>query len=159
MSGIRIEGLEDTLKYFDEAPDKLLKLSQKASREGAKAVGKKLRSGLPKNFKKLTKYKVKKTGSGELSITIGLYNNQGRPEKAPDWFKAYWLNYGTLEGRDPSHHFSNAIKRRHTSAAKNRRNKEGIQARNFYEGAIRGWEDVFIRAFEEALKKNEDDLK
>ena len=75
-----------------------------------------------------------------------------------DWFKAYWLNYGTLGNRDPEHHFQTAVKHRKTKAASRRKNAEGIKPRKFFEASIEGWEDTFTEAFSASLKKQEDKL-
>lgn len=160
MAGrIKIEGLEDCLRCMDQAPGNLLKMSRTAAREAAKATTKHIKGGIPKRWKSLANSKVKKTRDGRITATMGLYNKKGgRGATIPDWFKAYWANYGTLAHRDPTHTFQYPVKRRTTTAAKNRKNKGGQRAQRFFEGAVRGWEDVFVRAFEESLKKQEDKL-
>lgn len=170
--GIRIEGLDDCLRMFDQADDKLVKMSRTALKAGNKAVVKQLKGGVPQRWGRLVKGKVYKLPNGKLAARIGLYNSEGlkATEKGemPDWFKAYWANYGTLEHRDTSHKFDRPIKPQRTRASKQarmhgksvniRRNNSGQKARGFFEGAVVGWEDRFFDAFKDSLKKQEDKL-
>ena len=91
---------------------------------------------------------------------MGLYNKEGLPakEKIPDWFKAYWLNYGTLEGRDPSHTFQRKVRPLTSSVASRRKNKLGIAYRNFFEKSTEGWTDVFVEAYEKYLADQQEQL-
>jgi len=158
---IKIDGLDDALRCFDEAPKNMLKLSKKASQAGARAVTRYIKRGEGMGrWTKLVTAKVKKTRDGRISSTIGLYNKAGLPSgsEIPDWFKAYWLNYGTLEGRDSSHSFQFKVKHRTTQAAKNRRGVSGIKHRNFFEASIEGWDDIFVEAFENYLEEQQNEL-
>lgn len=157
---IKIDGLEDCLKCMDAAPENLLKMSRTATRTAARATVKHIKKGIPATWRSLTSSKVTKSSDGKLSATIGLYNKQGGRSggKTPAWFKAYWANYGTLAGRDPSHRFQYPVKHRKTAAAAARRNKGGEKARNFFEKAIVGWEAVFVEAFQQSLKQQEEKI-
>lgn len=158
-AAIKIEGLDDCLKMFENAPKRELKICQKAMKDASRQVVKSIKRGCGA-FGKMAAAKVKKARDGGLSATIGLFNKEGGRDggKVPNWFKAYWANYGTLEGRDPNHKFQYPVKHRGTSAAQNRRNKGGQKARNFFEGAIQGWDDTFVKAFEDSLRRQQDDL-
>lgn len=157
---IRIEGVEDCLRMFEQVPENMLKISRAAMRAASKETAKKIRKGTPKRFRRLTRYKVGKTAAGNVYARIGLYNgkqisgNQPKKGQIPDWFKAYWANYGTLKHRDPSHPFQYKVKPK----SRHRRNDVGQRAQNFFEGAIQGWEDVFVEAFSNEIKKQEDEL-
>lgn len=158
---VYIEGVEDVMRCFDEGPKRLLKLSQGASRAGARAVVKHLKKGEGMSrWRRLVSAKVKKTREGMISSTMGLYNKEGLPakEKIPDWFKAYWLNYGTLEGRDPSHTFQRKVRPLTSSVASRRKNKLGIAYRNFFEKSTEGWTDVFVEAYEKYLADQQEQL-
>lgn len=163
-AGITIQGLDDCLRFFDQAPENLMKVSRTALRDGAKAVAKVSRQRLPKRWRSLVRYKVLRNYKGNLQVLWGLFNGHQRqghqnPKNAiDDWFKAYWLNYGTLGNRDPEHHFQTAVKHRKTAAAARRKNTEGIKPRKFFEASIAGWEGVFVEAFAASLKKQEDKL-
>lgn len=164
--GITISGLDDCLNFFDNAPENLMKVSRKAMRDASRATSKELRSKIPKRWRHLVKYRVVRTWKkGNLNAVFGLFNGkqtQGHQNpngsEIPDWFKAYWLNYGTLENRDPEHQFDRPVKHRKTAAAQRRKSSTGIKPRKFFEAAIPGWEETFVEAFSESLKKQENDL-
>lgn len=153
MSSIRIDGLQDCIRWADNLPANALKLSQKGMREASKVTARQIRQKSPKRWKTLVKYKVfKGTVTGDTNALIGYYNRTpGRGREVSDWFKAYWANYGTLTKRDPSHHFDTAIK----GSVRGRRNNVGQDAEKFFEAASEGWEDTFMTAFDKALKDNE----
>lgn len=163
--GITISGLDDCLKCFENAPENVVKVTRKALRDASKASSRTLRGRLPKRWRALVKYKVVRTMKGNLNAVFGLFNGkqtQGHqnPSGAPiaDWFKAYWINYGTLDNRDPNHQFQRPVKHRETAAAKRRRNTEGIRPRNFFEAGLSGWEASFVEEFQKSMKRNEQDL-
>lgn len=133
---------------FEKAPENVMKISQKAMREASKATAKQIRQGIPKRWRKIVKYKVKNY-DGKLSARVGLYGTN----KNFDWFKAYWANYGTLQGRDPSHQFERKIKRN-----VKRRNNKGQTAQNFFEASIKDWETTFVNKFESEVMKHEQEL-
>lgn len=161
-TGITISGLDDCLKVFDNAPENLLKISRQALKDASKVSARTVKSRIPKRWNRLVRYKVVKTANGKLNAVFGLFNNrQAQGHQNPsgaqiaDWFKAYWINYGTLENRDPSHHFKNPVKHRKTAAARRRRNSTGIQPWNFFEAGIAGWEGPFVESFKNSLKRQE----
>lgn len=164
--GITISGLDDCLKLFDNAPENLRKVSKTALRDASREVTRFVRNRTPKRWRRLVKYKVVRLRSNRnLNAVFGMFNTkvaQGHQNptgaKIDDWFKAYWLNYGTLENRDPGHKFDYPVKHRGTIAAKRRKNTEGIKPRNFFEQAIQGWEDKFVRAFSNSLNRQENAL-
>lgn len=156
----KIVGLDDCLKFFDNLPENVVKATRTSMKAGANATARQIRSRIPKRWTRLVSAKVR--NKGDLYATIGLFNRhlvQGNQPKgrAPvdDWFKAYWLNYGTLEGRDPAHKFDRPVKHRKTAAAKRRRSQHGIQHRSFFEESIRGWRDTFMAAFNETFARQE----
>ncbi len=155
---IYVEGLDECLKMIDSSPEQLMKLSRTAVRKAAQVTVRYLKGRTPSRWKKLMKYKVGKSLSGRVTVTMGAYNGgqtsghqNPSGERIPDWFKAYWINYGTLEGRDTSHHFQTKVKHRAQAASQRRKSRQGIKARNFFESAIQGWEDKFLEAFNKNL--------
>lgn len=159
-----IEGLDDCLKAMDKAPDNVLKMTKAAMRAAAKKTTRTIRQRLPKQFwRRLVRYKMSK---GQLTqnsyVLMGLFNkgkkNADGTSYIPDWFKAYWANYGTLKHRDPSHHFDYPVKPATTAAAKRRRNNEGQMPTKDFEAAISGWEGGFMQTFEEEMVKQQDKL-
>lgn len=160
-NGISISGLDDCLRWMDQMPENCVKAAQTALRDASKEVTKTIRARTPKRWRRLVKYKVKKLSTGQLNAALGLWNGhqqQGHQNKGnaiDDWFKAYWANYGTLTHRDPNHHFIKPVKPSGTAAAKRRRNNIGQSAQLFFEDAIAGYEDRFVKTFSDSLAKQE----
>ena len=158
--GVHIEGVEDCLKMFDNAPDNAVKICRKAMRTGARVVATHIRKATPKRWRKLVKSKVGKLPDGNLLARAGLYNtkaatgNQPESGKTWDWFKAYWANYGTMSRRDPTHQFQYKVKPK----SKYRRQSVGQPAQNFFEQASNGWEEAFVKAFEQEVERNKEDI-
>lgn len=158
-TGIHIEGVEDCLKMFEDAPDNAVKICRKAMRAGARGVANHIRRSTPKRWRGLVKSRVGTLPGGMPWARAGLYNNkkasgnQSSKDPAFDWFKAYWANYGTLSRRDPNHHFQYGVK-----PNVERRQDVGQPAQNFFEGAIRGWDEAFVNAFEAEVEKNKNEI-
>lgn len=156
MVTYEVEGLKEALSAIDDAPARLKKIVDKAFKEGGKVASRSVRQKTPKRWKKLVRYKVEKSLRGNTSALIGYFNSsrgtRGKKEM-PDWFKAYWKNYGTLSHRDPSHKFDNPIKP-HVK----RRNNVGQYPEHFFETAMERMEDAFMQKVEEVLKANEDQI-
>lgn len=154
---IRIEGLDDCLKALDRLPANALKMTEEAMKEAAKPVAKKIRSGMPTEFRRLIKAKVIKAErriNGCTTAVIGAFKRKRQSEKeVNDWLKMYWQNYGTLTHRDPKHVFVFPIKK-----GKRRRNNVGQEHKNFFEAAAQGWDQLMYNNFIAALKKREDEL-
>ena len=159
-NGIHIEGVDDCLRMFDNAPENAMKICRKAMRKGSAAAAKVIKSKVPPRYRKIVKYKVGRLPSGDLWARAGLYGKKlqkGTPKDDDPgflWFKAYWANFGTLSRRDPAHQFMYKIKPK----SKNRRQDVGQPAQHFFENAQKGWDEAFITAFQEEVKKNEDKL-
>lgn len=154
----KIEGLDDCLKCMDAAPANVLKMTRAAMREAGKQTARLIRQRTPGRFRGLVGYKVTKGQvSGNTYALVGYFNKGKRHSSGSDiqdWFKAYWKNYGTLARRDASHHFVNAVKR----SVRGRRNNVGQKAENFFEAAIGGWDEQFLRSFREKMKQQEQTL-
>lgn len=158
---IDVEGLDECLRMFDA--DRILQVEKASMRKAAAAVSKSLRKGLPKRFKRLVKYKLHEDRNGNSYVLIGMYNRKEVAGNQPDsgdpvfdWFKAYWANYGTLSRRDPNHQFKTKIKAKTKSNP--RRQSVGQPAQNFFERAIAGWQDVYLKTLDQEMKNNEEKL-
>lgn len=159
MAGIyKIEGLDDCIKCMDHAPQNVLKMTKTAMKDAGKATTRVIRSKTPPRFKRLAGYKVTKGQlSGNTYALVGYFNKskkKGSNKEIPDWFKAYWKNYGTITKRDPGHTFSNGVK----AHVQGRRNNVGQKAENFFEAALPGWDSVFYEAFKQSMIKQENTL-
>ena len=164
-ASVSISGLDDCLRMFDQAPANLIKVSRKAMKAASRKTAGTIRKRVPKRWAKIVRYKVDKQYDGKLAAFVGLFqtglmqghqNPNGAP--MPDWFKAYWANYGTLQRRDPNHVFKNPVRHSGTAQAQRRRNRMGEAHQNFFEAALPGWQETFVTAFQESLKKQEQDL-
>lgn len=154
---VRIEGVSDVLRMFDEAPEELTKAVKKALRKACSGEVRNLKRSVPTFSKQLVKSSVKTLRSGDVSAVFGMFLDAQRQDTkgrvGPDWFHAYWKNYGTLQGRDPSHRFDTSVKHSSTTAAKRRRNNVGQMYENFYEQAIAGFEERTLSAFKQSMKE------
>lgn len=161
-TAIRIEGLDECLRSFDRLPENALRITEAAMKEAGQPVAKKIRSLVPKEFRRLIKVKVIKAErrlDGNSTVIIGAFKRKRQSElEISDWNKMYWQNYGTLTRRDPGHEFVFPVKKDSHSAAKRRRNRVGQPHLNFFDNAIRGWEQMIYDNFVAALKKRENDL-
>ncbi len=158
---LKVEGLDECLRMFDA--DRILKAEKASMRKAAAAVSKSMRKGLPKRFKRLVKYKLHEDRNGNSYVLIGMYNRKEVSGNQPDngdpvfdWFKAYWANYGTLSKRDPNHTFKYKIKPK--TKGNPRRQDVGQPAQNFFERALAGWQDVYLKTLDQEMKNNEKKL-
>lgn len=145
--GVRIEGLDDVMRMYDEAPAQMLKDVKTASRKAAKDVVRELKPQMPAEFRNLVGSSVRSLTDGTVSTMIGLFNRK-KGDGDMEWFHAYWRNYGTLKHRDPSHTFMYGIKKH----AK-RRNNEGQPHENFYDGPASTNSERFLESFRMRLKE------
>jgi len=158
---LEIENYNEYMRRLDQAPEKLLKVSKDAMKAGGKRVCKIIRSRAPARFKRLVTYKI---STGQITkdnyILMGFFNKDRKKglKEIPDWFKAYWKNYGTLKHRDPAHHFREPVKPGTTVAGKRRRNNEGQKPEHFFEQSIQGWDREYFETFMRHIKENEDKL-
>lgn len=157
---LEIEGAEALLESFDVARRDRNKVMKSAMNDAAKACAKAMRSGIPSRWRGIIRSKGYITSDGTVGAAFGLSSktknargNQPKQGTINDWFKAYWLNYGTLEGRDPHHEFSSPVKHDKTTAARRRKNRTGIKAQNFFDPAINGYENRFTEEFAKAMDK------
>ena len=162
MDGIRIKGVSEVLRTFDEAPDELVKAVKKALRKACAGEVRNLRKSVPDSFRQLPKSSVKVMRSGNVSALFGLFLDRKWQDESgrvgPDWFHAYWKNYGTLQGRDPSHRFETPVRHGSTRVAKRRRNNVGQMYDNFFEQAIVGFQERTFSVFKQSMKEQGYDI-
>ena len=160
---VKFEGMSEVMQMFDAAPAELMKAARKAAKKGGSAAQRSIRPKIPARWRKLMRNKVKR--AGDIITDIGLYNRKEAFGRQPvsgkeihDWFKAYWANYGTLQGRDPMHRFDKPVRPSGSAAGRRRRNNVGQMHQNFFESALPGWDDAFIDAFHESMKEQGYDI-
>lgn len=162
---IEIQGLEQTLRWMDKMPQNCLNLTTKSMKRAVSATAKQIRNRTPRRWRKLVKPRAKLQRSGTVLARTGWIDtgqqssSHGKSNPPTDWFKAYWLNYGTLEGRDSNHEFKYPVKKATTAAASRRKNKRGNVYQHFYERSIIGWQEKFREAFNEAMVKYQDEFR
>jgi Bacteriophage protein of unknown function (DUF646). len=148
-----IEGVDEALQRINEFPFECKKIIKKAIRETGNAMRKEIRGGMPySSFRSAVRVVVKESKSGTDYTKVGIFkSNSSSSGGIPAFFKAYWLNYGTLQNRDKNHHFENAIK------SQSRDKKGGIKPRGFFEAAVDGkeamFQNVFIKSIERQTQK------
>jgi len=150
---ITIEGVDDVLRYFQSAEINERRASEKAAQAAGRKTKAYIQRRIPSRWKKSMKANILKGSKTRVGAYIGLYTGHTGGHQNPkyttpidDWLKAYWLNYGTMGSRDPSHKFIRPV-------GKGKQGKQGIAPQNFFEDAIQGWEDVFFQAFETEFNK------
>lgn len=159
-----IEGIQDCERFFDAQPGNILKLTKKAMQAGGRAGAREIKGRVDKRWRYLIKQKTSKSRDGDLTTLFGLFNGkqidgtQPKSNNIPTFFKAYWKNYGTLEGRDPSHQFQYPVKPAHYAAAQNRKNRTGEVHTNFFEAASAGVEQTFQETFNDYMADHAEDL-
>lgn len=151
---VRVEGVAEFTKAVDRIQygeaDKVVKL---AMTDAAKVAVKEIKPLMPKKmFAQLAKYKFKQ-GAKLKFMNIGLFDKHktlpqlGYPNTRGNnksvWSIAYWLNYGTLNRRDRTHKFREAIKRKSVNS------KRGVRPQKFYDTA----EDRITSAYADAFNK------
>lgn len=155
----KVEGLAEIMRDLDRAPDEHMKAAKKAAKKAASAVQRKIRPGIPPNWRVLLKNKVKKSMYGNLFADVGLYNvatattRRRKIDANFKWFKAYWANYGTLQRRDPSHKFKYPVRPSGSAAGQRRRNNVGQRHQNFFEKAETGADEAYLEAFVESMRE------
>lgn len=159
----KVEGVAEFTAAVDKVlygeADKVVKL---AMTDAAKVAVKQLKGTMPKAmFKSLAKYKFKQ-GFALKFMNVGLFDKHktlpqvGYPNtkgnNKPIWHIAYWLNYGTLNRRDKTHKFREAIKN------KSRNSKRGVRPQHFFDNNQEAVTGAYKGAFKSALDKRTQDF-
>lgn len=143
-----VTGVDAAIKILNQYPNKIKKEVRASMRFAGNKLKRKIINNSPASVKKIVKTKVK-LGKDTSAITVGMF----RKSNAELYDKALWLNYGTLEGRDPNHKFLKPINKNITHRG------TGVQHRNFYDEAVAGAEESlqknFITDLERRAKKLE----
>lgn len=159
----KVEGVEALTKALNQlAYGNADKAVKQAMIDAAKVAVKDLKVAMPKKmFRQLVKYKFKQ-GRKLKFITIvladrkktlpqvGYPNTKGNNKRV--WSIAYWLNYGTLNRRDRSHKFTEAIKKRSLNS------RRGVRPQNFFDRAVPQMEQIYVKAFSDALNNRTKDF-
>lgn len=152
--------IDEELKWLDNFPKESSKVIKKAMRQAATSIQKLAKASMPERFAFMTDSRIWESRKGIIGATVGLYADAPRtadPKDIPDWFKAYWMSYGTLSRRDPTHKFDNPIKgetfktnSRGVRVSK-RRNSVGQPATHFFDNGMKGVDTAFEREFKKAI--------
>lgn len=107
LTELEFKGVTSLEQIFEKLPDKYAKKPIVSTfRKGAREFTKELRKNTPKASGETRKGIGVKAGRGSRNLSISAGFRTGK--YMPAWNKAYWLNYGTMANRDPSHSFKRA---------------------------------------------------
>lgn len=153
---VKVEGVEELTRALNKLQygeaDKAVKA---AMTDAAKQAVKVMKAEMPqKMFRSLVKYKFKQ-GHSLKFMRVGLMDRKktlpqvGYPNTKGNnkyvWSIAYWLNYGTLNRRDRSHTFAQAIK------SKSVNSRRGVRPQRFYDDSLDNVTKAYTSAFSTAL--------
>lgn len=121
-----LKGVDDVLRLLNDYPNEINRIARAALRKAITPLVKSIKSGSPV---KGVKIKIKPLKGMNPSLKFGYFGEVGGSNRLAisPWFKAYFLNYGTLNRRHSSHKFQNPVRFRHT------KQKEGIRPRLFFD--------------------------
>lgn len=152
---ITVEGVDEVSRYLRDFPKEADKVIKTAARKAAREWMKRVKGVLPKKeWGRLIKVKVKKK-KDNIMLSAGLYGDLKAGKEVTEYMKAYWMNYGTLEGRDPDYNFKTPVK----PASKYRKNNKGQQAELFFEKATHGAEKDIVNKIEKAVEEAANNYK
>ena len=141
---VRIEGLEQAYAVLKDYPERVNRIVLVAMRKAVAPLTKEMRNNTPFSaWKKMIKAKKVRSTEG-VALKTGIWGGKSGGEP-PEWFKAYWLNYGTSERRYTGHTFVTPVKKGV------KRRGVGIPPRLFFERATEGKEEAVARLFEELV--------
>ena len=152
---MKIVGTKEACDFLARYPLETKKIILKALRYSVKPITAHVKSAVPVvRWQKLVRVKAKESRtSHRLYAVAGMFDNM-RLEKGKirDWTKAYFLNNGTLQRRDPSHKFEYAPR------GKNSRNKMGQPPTNFFEKAVDGLDMDVTNRFIQSIERQHEKL-
>lgn len=139
-----LKGVDDVLRLLNDYPNEINRIAKAALRKAITPLVKSIKSGSPV---KGVKIKIKPLKGMNPSLKFGYFGEVGNSNHLAlsPWFKAYFLNYGTLNRRHSSHKFQNPVRFRHT------KQKEGIRPRLFFDKTVEGQEQQVYDRFVEYL--------
>lgn len=138
---VKIEGVDALNRLFEQLGDNADKSIKKAMRKASRATVRRIKDAIPQELtdeaRELTiKANVKaarsKSSAGIICETGVFGELRGNGGEIPAWFKYYWKNSGTMDGRDPQHYFSNPTRKGSP------KNPAGQKAQRFFERATDG---------------------
>lgn len=152
-SSARIEGVEDAIRVLEEYPNKINSAVKRAMRNSIKPLLIEIKNSTHKRHRRLVKSKFLK--AKEPTMMFGLFGEKALPNgrAIPDWFKAYWKNYGTLARRDSGHKF--VFKRKNITE----KWKGGIAPSRAFDKVIEGKESVIEARFVSEIIKEAEKLE
>lgn len=147
-----VKGADALLKKLDAMPREAEKIALRAMREAGKEAARVQKQVTANYWPGLVKSSAHKDAFGKPYVSVGYQSRTkkgARGADIPDWFKAYWMNYGTLKHRrEDIHKFQRKIRN------VKRRNNEGQPAKLFFQEG----HPMVRRAFDSALKKKFEEL-
>lgn len=144
---VRIEGLTEALAFLEAYPKKVNGIVKKSLKVAIKPVLNDIKQNAPKSaWKKMVTAKYVKGSNPTIKFGFFGEKKSGREAREiPDWFKAYWNNYGTLNKRFSGHKFQFPVKK----TTKN--NNAGVKSKLFFDRAIEGKEMQTYNLFSQTV--------
>lgn len=143
MIRAELEGADQVQRAFDMFPDQMIKELRRSITRHLRALTSRIKSQAPKpEWASFVTQKVSNK-SGRVSGVVGYFGDRAQ---GWEWYKAYWLNYGTLAGRDPAHEFKRPRRNRQT------KQKNGIPYQHFFEKSIDGQDGIVMSQVEKDLE-------
>lgn len=141
-SGIRInvksEGVQELIETLDKLPPKVaMRPLRSTLRKAAKPLEQEAKNNLPAKLSELKPVITTKNMRSFAGVKTGVYTKRavvmlGQDERKVEYdayYLIYWLNYGTLSRRDPTHKFQSPVRMRQKHLS------PGINPRRFIQKA------------------------
>lgn len=114
---IQFDGAGRLKELCNQYPERMHRIGiMSAYRVAARPVVRELKKREPRFKRMVGATAVKSRDKSLVMMRVGFNAKKGRGSTSgsnpPDWFKAYWKNYGTLSNRDASHDFVKARRRK-----------------------------------------------
>ena len=145
----KVVGVDDTIREIEGIDKRMKSVIRKSMRQAAKPWMAKAEVSLPvPSWSATLKSRIHLwTYKGRIYMWAG-FPKAGRNVngEVPDFYKAYWMNYGTLRGRDPMHRFTRNIR-----SNTKRKNNKGQEYTRFFERAMMGAEEDIASKVTDAI--------
>lgn len=168
-NGIRIsvktEGVSDLIETLERLPAKVAIRPLRATlRKAAKPLEMEAKNNLPAKVSELKSVITTKNMRSFAGVKTGVYTkravvmlgNEGRKVQYDAYYLLYWLNYGTLSRRDPTHKFQSVVRSRKEHLSPGIHPRRFIQKAYDSKGAevVKYAEDNLLKDAEKFLDRN-----
>lgn len=158
----KIEGTAEAVEFLRRYPLEANGMIKKALSAAGRPIANAIRRQTPyQAWRKMVRTRVRMSRkmkrlymtSGYHEIKRGLKRKANGKLEISDWYKAYFMNYGTRERRDLDHKFDKA-----EAGTKKNRNMRGQFGLNFYDKAISDLEAQVKQKFTTTIERMHEEL-